>query len=128
MSMAYTSAVNDGGSASGNFKILSAIDCIEILEDLKKIDERCDNFMTNFDSGIKKFEACSIVQSFYASGEFGREKEERIKQIRTELEKFFDAINRESTSLIPRTKRIIEEQQDRLNRRGGPRDNIGEVI
>ena len=74
--------IANSNTSNTNSRILSSSDCTIILEDLKQIGTHCLNFSEKFDSGIKKFDSCSIVQSFYASGEFGRKNKKHKKTIR----------------------------------------------
>ena len=41
--------------------------------------------------------------------------EEKIKNIRKQLGRFLDVIVQNETSLVPVTRRLVEEQQQRLN-------------
>ena len=103
------------GSGSSGKKILSVEDCEYILRELKYfnriINDQCERVQT----GLKKFNANAIVQSFYASGNYGREKQERVEKVIGAIKRYLDVLN-DWNGLIPQTEKIIQDQQELLNR------------
>ena len=102
------------GISSTNKKILSVNDLNNMLEGLQNFEECINNFYNAVDTALFKFSTNSVVQSFYESGPFGKEKEEQLLKLRNAVKKYVDVLNSSSDSLIPKTKQFINEQKDLL--------------
>lgn len=96
-------------------KILSTVECEKILENISLFERSVREYSNNINKSIKTFNNNEIVQSFYASGNLGREMEEEIKKLETALTRYFDNIS-DRNGLIGITKTVINDQKELLNR------------
>ena len=98
----------------GTNKILSYRD-YEIVEDnLANFQKHVENYFENIDSCLTTFNQHEIVQSFYESGNFGKEMEKEISKLKAALQKYYEAISG-ANGLINTTKSITEYQKELLN-------------
>ena len=63
---------------------------------------------------INSFENDETVQSFFVSGHFGKENQERLIALREALIKYSESIHGDG-ALYPQTKQFLEDQLNRLN-------------
>lgn len=96
-------------------KILSAAECDKVEDTLQEFKQHVTQYVDNINNSIRTFNSNEIVQSFYASGTFGKEMEEELIKIKTGVEKYYDSLVN-SNGLIPVTSRTIQTQRDLLNR------------
>ena len=101
-------------------KVLSVADYEAIKEDLKSFQSSIVRYFEDVTSGIEIFDKTPVVQSFYASGQFGIEMEAELVKLKKGLKEYYDSLM-ESGGLIPTTKLVIEKQIENLNasNRGG---------
>lgn len=97
------------------FKIQSIADVENMMNSLEQFSDSIKYYFDEFNTSINKFNNNDIVQSFYASGPFGREKEQTLISLKVALEKYYNIINNDSGALIPITKTLLTKQKDLLN-------------
>lgn len=81
---------------------------------LNHINQNISEAKANLELIINKFESDPTVQSFYESGNFGKENQERLARLRDGIVKYEQSING-SGALVPLTKTFLEEQEERVN-------------
>ena len=81
---------------------------------LQRISEDITEAKANLDLIINKFESDPTVQSFYVSGNFGKESQERLIKLRDGLAKYEASINGDG-ALVPITKSFLDKQEERVN-------------
>ena len=81
-----------------------------LLQDIKKYLSSTEE---NLSLIISKFESDPTVQSFYESGNFGKENKERLASLRDGIIKYEQSINGDG-ALIPMTESFLEEQEQRV--------------
>jgi len=96
-------------------KILSVEQCDKITENLKNFDSAIVDYCTNIEAAIKVFNNDPTVQSFYASGGFGKGMEAKLEEVRIAVKKYYDVISSDG-GLIPVTKIIVADQRDLLSK------------
>ena len=104
------------GESTG--KILSTQDCDYILRTLDGftyLNNEYDSYM----SGMKRFDSNPIVQSFYESGNYGREIKEELDKIMTGFKKYVDILYDGNNGLIAKTREFVEAQKELLNGKVG---------
>ena len=80
---------------------------------LKYIKANLSETKENLELIINKFESDPTVQSFYESGNFGKDNQERLTSLRNGIIKYEQSINGDG-ALIPITETFLEEQEQRL--------------
>lgn len=93
--------------------ILSEEEIATILEDLDKISSCINHTKTNLNTVINNFESNPVVESFFASGNFGKINQEALKEIRNCLEEYESCINGDSGLMVV-TRNFLQNQQSRV--------------
>ena len=96
-------------------KILSVNDCNKIEEDLQKFQENIKEYFEDLENGINLFNQNEIVQSFYTSGNLGKEMEEELKKIKNAMQKYYDALV-SGNGLVPVTRTVVSSHRELLNK------------
>ena len=91
-------------------KILSVNDCQAILELLGRFKGQIEEFNNSFAAAINTFNTDATVQSFYASGNYGRNTQERLTELGNGVKQILSTLSDDGNALIPRTKQVLEEQ------------------
>lgn len=99
-------------------KILSEKECSYILDCLSSFNKDVDDYCADIDKSIELFSKIEIVQSFFASGSFGKEMEEELIKVKNSVLKYRDSLTA-SNGLIPVTKKVVDEQLSLLRQGGG---------
>ena len=98
-----------------NNNIMSVQECKAILDNLKLIKKHFQGFFDNFNKSIDLINKNEIVQSFYASGTLGKEKQKQMMLISDAIKKYQSIVDNGDASLIPKTEKIIQTQMAMLN-------------
>ncbi len=97
-----------------NNKILSNEEISDITSELSDGADCLERGISALKNLIKQFEDEEIVQTFFSSGNFGKEKQENIKKI-------VDILDREKSNildnLVPTTEKFLV-RQSQLNESG----------
>ena len=88
-----------------------------IREDLANFEKQVTVFRNDLDEIISSFDSNDVVQSLYASGKFGQQEEEYIREIRKGVEDYYNLLT-SGNGLINQTKKYLNEQEN-LNAKGG---------
>ena len=99
----------------GGNRILSVQECEQIEEYLANFQSKIKSYYEQIQSSINVFNNNSIVQSFYESGNFGREMEEELLKIKEAIQRYYDTLV-DGNGLIPVTGRVVASQRELLNR------------
>ena len=110
--MAEYSVGGIGGSGS---RILDAKTCDEAIRTIREMSEYAQEFFDSYENGLKAFNSNSIVQSFYASGNYGKYNQERIEKVMSALSKYMETISNGPGSLCDETRKFLEKQESLLN-------------
>lgn len=97
-------------------KILSQSDCENVMNSLDLFDRNIENYSAELEKAIVTFSTNPIVQSFYASGIYGKGIEEELEKVRNGIRKYYQAISADG-GLTKTTKQIISRQMEILNGR-----------
>ena len=96
--------------------MLTVKQCDDIYSEANRVFLNMKEFFVNYDSAIKNFNGSHITQEFFASGEFGKKKEEEITAYVKALQEYYDTVK----ILIEKTKDFAETQKDLLTRGSYP--------
>lgn len=90
-----------------------------ILEEADYLNEQVNLFIQNkkeYSNTIKEmlnlFENQDIVQSFFISGNFGKQQVDKISDIYNMLQKYDDEVFNNDDSLVLQTKQFLLDNQD----------------
>ena len=98
----------------GDKKVLSYFDYEQIEGHLKAISNGAQDYFNGVDNALKIFNDNPIVQSFYASGNLGKEMEEELLKVTSATKKYFDVLFG-TNGLINTTKLVVDYQKELLN-------------
>ena len=91
-------------------KILSVEELNGLSNHLNRLVGYIDQTTTDMRTVINSFNNESIVNSFYASGNYGSDVETKLTGILSALEKYTNVISSGEDSLIAQTQKYIERQ------------------
>ena len=101
-------------------RILSVSDCDNVLEDLEKFKSSVLEYFEQIQENLNLFNSNELVQSFYASGNLGKEMEQELKSILDAVRKYYDSLV-DGSGLISVSKKVIRSQIELLNKGYGGR-------
>ena len=99
-------------------RILSVTDCNNIMDNLGQFGNAVLEYFEQIEDSLNLFNANELVQSFYASGNFGREMEEELNKIKTALRKYYDSLV-DGNGLVSVSKKVVQSQIELLNKSYG---------
>ena len=97
-----------------NGLFMSVKDLANIEARLDEFNRRVINYSNRLNEAIKLFESESVAQSFFESGNFGQERREILKRIKTSLDDFANSISFGHDSLVSQTQAYIDQQRNLL--------------
>lgn len=105
-----------------NERILSESDIREMQEYMASFQKNVKDYYEQMQDSINVFNNNAIVQSFYASGNFGKEMEEELLKIKQGIQRYYEALI-DGNGLVPVTQRVMDSHLELLNRsyNGGAR-------
>jgi len=95
-------------------KILSVNECGRLDEELKLIEKHINNYCSDLEKAINVFNNDPIVQSFYASGGFGKGMEAKLAEVKTAIQKYNEIICADK-GLYTVTNLILSKQLELLS-------------
>lgn len=93
--------------------ILNEDDLSEISSDIHYIEQYLQRGIDSLIFVIDNFESNPVVQSFYESGNFGKENQQALIRIKELCEQYIKSIKSES-GLIEVTKEFVRDQLRRI--------------
>ena len=84
-----------------------SLEKIGILELLKEFKESVTNYSNNISKLLNLFENQEVVQSFFKSGQFGKEQMNKIQEIYENLKKYNEELFYKDNSIIDRTEKYL---------------------
>ena len=95
-----------------NQKILSADDIAYIKRELGDFNETISYCIGCIETITNSFDNEVVVESFYASGKFGKEKQEQVMKLRDALIKYRNVL---SDTLVSETNAYLQRQLNLVN-------------
>lgn len=93
--------------------ILSEEELQDILNDLSRISKEIAEEKEKIDIIINNFESNPVVESFYASGNFGKSNQETLQELKSYITEYESSING-GGGLVETTKSFVQNQLSRV--------------